>query len=294
MQIPYALLSDNTVVEDVTKNVQEVTGWLGKIKESAVNFGIRFLIALVFLLVGRKLIGWCKHILQRSFRRSNLEEGVQKFLLSFVGIGLHILLLVAAVGILGIDNSSITAVVGSLGLTIGLALQGSLSNFAGGVLILVMKPFRIGDYILANGMEGTVTSIDVFYTRLLTIDNRKVVIPNGGLSNANIVNVTNEDNRRLDLLIPVSYQCDIKKVKVLLEQLVRRQEMILREEPISVFVDSFADSAIQIGVRMWTRKEDYWTLKWKLLEEIKECFDDNHISIPFNQLDVNLVNQSIN
>ncbi|MFA9462850.1 MAG: mechanosensitive ion channel family protein [Velocimicrobium sp.] len=288
-----AILADS-VNSDVEKNVAELANWFEKFKEGAVKFGLRIIVALIFYAIGKKLIKWLKKILNRSFERSNMDEGVQKFLISFISISLNVVLIVAAINILSVVTTSLAAVIGSLGLTIGLALQGSLSNFAGGVLILIMKPFRIGDYIVANGMEGCVTSIDIFYTRLLTIDNRKVVIPNGGLSNSSIVNVTNEDLRRLDLMIPVSYDCDIKTVKHILMGVIEQEDFVLKEEPISICVNSFEDSSISMAVRVWTKKEDYWELKWDMLERIKDTFDKNHISIPFNQLDVNIKNEGIN
>lgn len=280
------------------KNAEEAISWLKRITPDIMDYllvlGRKLLIALVILFIGRQLIKWLKRILDRSFHRSNMDLGVAKFLLSMISIVLNIFLVIIVIGILGVETSSFAAVIGSAGLTLGLALQGSLSNFAGGVLILIMKPFRIGDYIITQNLEGTVTSIDIFYTRLLTVDNRKVVIPNGGLSNSSIVNVTNEEIRRLDLIIPVAYDCNIKEVKAVLEKLLDRQELILTEEMRNIYVDGFMDSSISIGIRVWTKKEDYWDLKWKLLEEIKEDFDRNHIGIPFNQLDITIRDQGNN
>ncbi len=280
--------------DDVAENVKEVAEWIVNFKESAIQFGIRLVIALVFVIVGRKMIKWIKKLINRSFDRANMDQGVHKFLISLIGISLNVVMIVVAVRILGVESSSLAAIIGSAGLTVGLALQGSLSNFAGGVLILIMKPFRMGDYIISNGMEGTVTSIDIFYTRLLTVDNQKVVIPNGGLSNSSIVNVTNEEVRRLDLVVPVSYDSDIKKVKHILSQLIENEELVLKEEPITIYVEGFKESSIAIGIRMWTNKENYWNLKWNLLEKIKETFDDEKISIPMKQLDINIKSDSIN
>lgn len=280
------------------KNTEEAIGWFKSVAPDILDYafllGKKILVALIVLFIGRQLIKWLKRVLDRSFRRSNMDIGVAKFLMSIVNITLNIFLLIVVIGIVGIETGSFAAVIGSAGLTLGLALQGSLSNFAGGVLILMMKPFRIGDYIITQNLEGTVTGIDIFYTRLLTVDNRKVVIPNGGLSNSSIVNVTNEEIRRLDLIIPVAYDCNIKKVKAVIEKLLDKQDLILTEEARNIFVDGFMDSSISIGIRVWTKKEDYWELKWKLLEEIKETFDRNQISIPFNQLDVTVKSEGNN
>ncbi|MEG1458532.1 MAG: mechanosensitive ion channel [Acetivibrio sp.] len=280
-----------------TPEIGRFFGWLQRVLPTELevkSFFAKIVAAFLCYIIGKRLVKWLKKLLEKVFKQSNMDEGVRKFLLSLIGISLNVFLVVIVIGILGVQTSSLAAVVGSAGLTIGLALQGSLSNFAGGVMILIMKPFRIGDYIIADATEGTVTSIDVFYTRLLTIDNRKVVIPNGGLSNSNIVNVTNEEVRRLDLIISVSYQCDIKKVKQILRELLESQSEILKEEPLDIYVDNFTNNGISMGLRMWTKKEDYWKLKWKLLEDIKESFDENKIVMPFNQLDVNMKGESIN
>lgn len=285
MNLLFGLLTTNGVDELTTK---EAITWLEKLIPTLISLGKKLAIAILFIIICKRLIHWLKKMLERSFKRSNLDEGVAKFLLSLISVTLNILMVIVAVNIIGVATGSLVALLGSAGLTVGLALQGSLQNFSGGVLILIMKPFRIGDYIIAGADEGTVTGIDIFYTKLLTIDNKKIVIPNGGLSNQSIINVTNEENRRLDLVIPIEYSEEIKRVKELLYSIIQRHESVLKEEPIDIFVSEFADSSILIGVRVWTRKDDFWPLKWALLEEIKEQFDKNKISIPFNQLDVRI------
>lgn len=276
------------------ETAKEAISWFGKLMNYLLSllkpFAFRLIIAILVLIVGIRFIKWLKKLIKRSFTRANVDEGVEKFLLSFAGVAMNVVLAIITISILGVKGSWLGGAIGSAGLTIGLALQGSLSNFAGGVLILLMKPFRIGDYIiiLSDQAEGTVTGIDIFYTRLLTTDNRKIVIPNGGLSNTSIINVTNEENRRLELKIPVGYETNLKKAKDLLTQLLERQEEVLLEEERNVFVDSFGDSAILIGIFAWTKKEDYWVLRRRIFEEIKETFDENGISIPFNKLDVTI------
>ncbi len=281
------------LAENIT-SVQEGIDWLEKMSPLMVDFGKKFLGALIFVLIGRKLIQWLKKILKKSFQRSSMDKGVEKFLLSFIGIGLNVVLLVAAISILGVETSSFAAIIGSAGLAIGLSLQGSLSNFAGGVLILVMKPFHVGDYIISNGMEGTVTGIDVFYTKLLTTDNRKVVIPNGGLANSSIVNVTNEEFRRLDISLRVAFDCDLKRVKEILSELIGQEPLVLIEHPVDVYIDSFQENGIALGIRVWTKKEDYFALKCRLMERIKESFDAEGIIIPHNQLNVTINSKGIN
>lgn len=267
----------------------ELETWLDRITPPLAALGKDILAALLIFFIGKRIVKWLNKILKRSFERSNMEEGLSHFLLSFINIALNIIVAFMAVSVFDAAVTSIMAVLGSAGLTLGLALQGSLSNLAGGVLILIMKPFQVGDYIITGAKEeGTVIGIDIFYTHLLTIDNRRVVIPNGGLSNSSITNVTREPVRRLDLLVSVDYSENIQKVKKILLELLGTQEMVLRERPIDIYVNSFDPSAISIGLRVWTETENYWTLKWKLLEEIKEEFDRNEIVIPFDQLDVNI------
>ncbi|MFW5630097.1 MAG: mechanosensitive ion channel family protein [Acetivibrio ethanolgignens] len=267
----------------------ELRTWLDRITPPLEALGKDILAALLIFLIGRRIVKWLNKILKRSFERSNMEEGLSHFLLSFINITLNIIVAFMAVSVFDAAVTSIMAVLGSAGLTLGLALQGSLSNLAGGVLILIMRPFQVGDYIITGTKEeGTVIGIDIFYTHLLTIDNRRVVIPNGGLSNSSITNVTRESVRRLDLLVSVDYSENIQKVKKILLELLATQEMVLGDRPIDIYVNSFDPSAISIGLRVWTETENYWTLKWKLLEEIKEEFDRNEIVIPFNQLDVNI------
>lgn len=278
-------MKDNVIPE-------EAVFWFKSLGPKLLSLGKLLLIALIVLLVGRKLIKWLGRLLERSFERANMEPAVAKFLITVVNVLLNILLIVLIAGILGLETSSLVALVGSAGLTVGLALQGSLSNFAGGVLILLTRPFRLGDYIIAGTNEGTVTAVDIFYTRLLTIDNRLVVIPNGTLSNSSIINVTSEPVRRLDLFIPVDYSENIKKAKDILSRLAYGDERVLKDRDIDIFVNSFEASSVTLGVRMWVEKENYWLLKWDMLERIKETFDQEKIAIPFDQLDINIRNSN--
>lgn len=274
---------------------KEVAEWVTKLANQFLGFLKLLAIAVVVIVLGRKLIKWLTKIVHRSLDKSNLDEGVTKFLISAMGISLNVILVIIAASIVGLETGSLVALVGSAGLALGLALQGSLSNFAGGILILIMKPFRMGDYIIASGNEGNVTTMDIFYTKLTTPDNRIIVIPNGTLSNSNIVNVTSEPVRRLDLTISIDYSENIKKVKDILLQLANQNDMVLKEEyESSVFVGSFDPSAISIGLRVWVATDNYWALKWELLERIKETFDKEGVQIPFDQLDVNLNSKSIN
>ena len=273
-------------VMDITP--QEAIGWLEELIPFLIGFGKKILAVLVFVFIARKLIVWLKKILEKTFARSEVDEGVSKFLLSLTNISLNVVTIIVAVNMFGIATGSITAILGSLGVTLGLALQGSLSNLFGGILILIMKPFKMGDYIIAGTDEGTVEGIDVFYTKLLTIDNRKIVIPNGNLSNQSIVNATNEEVRRLDIKIPINYSENIGRVKDILWNIVKDEEMVLKEPEALVVVGELGTSAIVMEIRTWTKTEDFWPLKWKLQERVKEEFDKHHIEIQVNQLEVKL------
>ncbi len=192
---------------------------------------------------------------------------------------------------LGIATSSIVAVIGSAGLAIGLSIQGSLSNVAGGVVLMLIKPFEVGDYIIdgSSGKEGTVTAIGMMYTKLLSTDNRVILIPNGSLSNACITNVTNQDIRQIQIFIGVSYDSDIKKVRSVLTEIVEGEKKSLSSEPYKIYVNEFKDSSIEMGIRFWVKTEEYWEVRWRVMETIKEKFDENGIEIPYNKLDVNIM-----
>lgn len=218
---------------------------------------------------------------------------IQTFLLSAMKIGLKILVVFIAIQQVGVQASSIIAVIGSAGLAVGMSLQGSLSNIAGGVLLLVVKPFQVGDYILedSSGQEGTVQAIGIMYTKLSSMDNKAILVPNGNLSNSTIINVTNQDKRRVDLLIGIEYSEDIKKVKDILEKVIESEEVLLKDEPVRIYVSDFKESSIDIGIRYWVKTEDYWDSRWRVLEKIKYAFDEAGVTIPFNQLDVNVISQ---
>lgn len=277
--------------EKEVKQSFELLDAIGKrLVEGVISLGKTLLIAFLIYFIGKKMIKWILKLTKKFLERTNMDEGVSKFIVSLLRAILYGILFICVIGKLGIPTSSFIALIGSAGVTIGLALQGSLSNFAGGILILLLKPFRVGDYIIANGLEGNVTGIDIFYTKLLTGDNRFVVIPNGTLSNSDLINVTNEPVRRLDLLIDVDYSSNIKQVKEVLNRIALNSEYVIQDEyQTDVFVNSFEASSIQMGYRVWVKTEDYFKAKWALLEEIKETFDKENISIPFNQLDVKLV-----
>lgn len=251
------------------------------------------LIAIVFIAIGLKIVSLIVKFFKKSFEKSKLEVSVAGFLLSIIRVVCYILVFITAATIVGVEVTSFVTILGTASMAIGLALQGALSNLAGGVLILVLKPFTVGDYIIENdkNMEGTVVSIDIFYTRLLTYDNRLVVIPNGILTNNSLVNVTNEVNRKIEMKIAIAYDSDIKKVKDLVYELLALDQRILESEPKDVFIDSFGENGMTLGIRAWVKTDEYWNTVWDLRERVKEAFDENEIVIPYNRLDVNVLKE---
>lgn len=272
------------------QNPGVVKTYLDKYTPAVIGFLVQIIVAIIVLLAGIKIIKSVVKVIKKGFDRSHIDDGVGTFLTSLIKYALYFILVMAILSSFGIATGSVVAVLGSAGLTIGMALQGSLSNFAGGVLILLLKPFVLGDYIIddTTGEEGTVSNISIFYTRLKTIDNKVVLIPNGKLSDSCITNVSMMEKRRIDIYVTVSYSADLQKTKNVLNNVAISQVLRLEGEPIDIFVSELKDSAVEMGIRVWAKNEDYWTLKWKMTEDIKNALDANHIEIPFPQLDVNL------
>ncbi len=285
-------ISENlqTELNQVTEQISKTQEYMDQYLPAVVSFGLRLLFAVIVFLAGSRLIKILRKIIRRSMERAGADVGVMQFLDSLLKVIFYFVLIMLIASGFGVDTTSVMALVGSAGLTAGLAFQGSLSNFAGGVLLLLIKPFKVGDYIIyvADNLEGTVTEVQMFYTTLLTADNRRVVIPNGVLSNNSLVNVTAQDRRRLDIDVGIGYDSDLKLAKELCEKLLNGEEKILKEQEHLVVVDSLADSAVMLKLRFWVRPEDYWTMKWKVTEDVKLLFDEHGIEIPFNQMDVNI------
>lgn len=278
------------LIQEISDNPGVIRIYLEGMVPSILGFLVQVIIAILVLLIGSRIIKFLLKLIRKSLDRSRVEAGVVTFLCSLVKYSLYFVLAMIILAQFGVTTSSVVAVLGSAGLTLGLALQGSLSNFAGGVLILLLKPFVVGDYIIdgATGQEGTVSAITIFYTKLLTVDNRMIMIPNGTLSNSSITNVSHMEKRRIDLLVGVSYEADLAKTKQVLTQVAQNEEKRLPDEPIDIYVSELADSSVQMGVRIWVKNEDYWPTRWRLTEDIKNALDANEIAIPYPQLDVKI------
>ena len=278
-------------LEKLDETVKEVNVFIQYVTDhipAMIGFGIRVCTSILFFIVGRIVIRWVRKIVKTAMEKAGMDKGVTQFTDSLVKFGLYVLLIFTIATKYGLDATSVAAMIASAGLAVGLALQGSLSNFAGGVLILLLKPFLVGDYIIEDNHknEGTVKEIKLFYTKLTTVDNKTIVIPNSMLTNNSLTNVTAKDERRLDFTVDISYDADLKEAKRILEDLLRNDERVIKEKELLVFVDALAESAVVIGARAWVTKEEYWTVKWDILEKVKLAFDEAGIEIPYRKLDV--------
>lgn len=284
---------DSTEVFDTiekAKNVDPgvVQTYLKGLVPDVLAFAIQVAVAVLVYIVGVKLIKLARTLLRKWLERRGADVGVKQFLDALIKYACYFILIMIILSRFGIATTSTLAVLGSAGLTIGLALQGSLSNFAGGVLILVLKPFKVGDYIIEDSHknEGTVHEISIFYTKLATADHKIIVIPNGTLANTSLTNVTQSDKRRLDIVVGVSYESDLQKVKRVLSDLVEQEPERLKDEAFEVVVSELAESSVKMGIRIWVPTDKYWEVRNRMMEEIKTELDKNEIEIPFPRLDV--------
>ncbi len=279
-----------------TSAAQTITGvdWqavLQKVTEWCVTTGIKLIISLIVMIICFKIINFVTKRITKRLEKRKADATLSRVLVNVVRIALKIFIIICIIGFLGVETSSIAAVITSAGVGIGLALQGTLSNFAGGIIIVLMRPFKLDDFITAQGEMGTVEDIKLFYTTLRTTDNRVVYIPNGSLANGVIVNNSVKETRRVDIVMSVSYDSNVDLAKNLLLKCMNNNELILKDQPLFAEVTEYASSSIDITTRCWVKNSDYWTVKFDLMKKYKDAFDEAHIEIPFNQLDVNLTNK---
>lgn len=279
-------------VAEVKEELSKVGEWVEGLIPRALDMVIEIAVAFLVIVIGMKLIKWIRKILKKSLERNNADTGLVQFLDSLVKYALYIILGLTILQRFGVQTTSIVAAIGSVGVAIGLALQGSLSNFAGGVIILLIKPFKVGDYVIQGSLEGTVSEIQLFYTTLTTGDNRKIIIPNGELADNSLINATAADTRRLDIRVGISYNSDMKLAKDILLKLGENDPDTIKVEekaPMAA-VEELAESSVNMLLRVWTPTDQYWAVKFRLTEAVKEHFDEAGIEIPYNQLDVHLIN----
>lgn len=248
--------------------------------------------AIVVFVIGLLVIKWTTKIVSKILNNKGIDETLKPFIKSITSAVLKVLLIVAIIGILGIETTSFVALFAAANLAIGLAFQGALSNFAGGVLILATRPFKVGNYIEAIGYSGTVEAIQLLYTDLVTVDNKVVRIPNGSLSNASIINYSEKDTRRVDFQFRAAYEADSATVIRVLTEIVTNHPLALKEPAPFVRMSEHVDSAIIYTVRVWARAADYWTVHFDVIEKVKQCFDEESLSLPYPQMDVHVKNQN--
>jgi small conductance mechanosensitive channel len=259
-----------------------------KLVEWSALYGTKVIGAIAILIIGRIAVGLIAGVVKRLMRKSGVDETLTKFAISLTRIALMVFVVLAALNTLGVQTTSFVAVIGAAGLAVGFALQGSLSNFASGVMLVVFRPFRVGDFVEAGGTSGVVEAVQIFNTVLKTPDNKKVILPNSSVTGGNIINYSAKDERRVDLVFGIGYDDDLKKAKTILERLLADDPRILKDPAPVVAVSELGDSSVNFVVRPWVKTGDYWNVYWDLTEKVKLTFDAEGISIPFPQRDVHL------
>lgn len=269
-------------------NFEEIMNYLVELATSA---GLKLLAAIVLVIVGLKGIKWLRKWIRTSEKLNKIDNSLRSFMISFSSVVLYIVLFITVAVILGIPTTSFITMLASCGVAVGLALQGSLSNFAGGIMILLFKPFKVGDYIDAAGESGTVTEISVVYTELLTVDNKRIIIPNGTITNSVIENYSAENIRRVDFTFNTAYDSDIDKVKRIITEILESHPKALKNPECFVRLSAHNESALTYTARVWCKTDDYWDVNFDVIESVKKAFDENGIQIPYNQLDVHIDNK---
>ncbi|MEM8768384.1 MAG: mechanosensitive ion channel domain-containing protein [Pseudomonadota bacterium] len=273
-------------------STEQMAGYVDKAVDLGMTYGPQLVLAILVLIIGLWIINRFVRVVAAGMERSNTEPTLARFLTSLASIGLKALLLISVASMIGIETTSFIAVLGAAGLAVGLALQGSLSNFAGGVLVLMFRPYKVGDFVEAQGVMGTVHEIQIFNTIMKTPDNKVIIVPNGAISNGIITNFSMEATRRVDFVFGIGYGDDIAKAKSTIERLVNEDERSLSDPAPQIVVSELADSSVNITVRVWVNASDYWGFYFDLMEKVKVTFDAEDISIPFPQRDVHLFQQN--
>lgn len=269
-------------------NIESITPFLETVKETITQYGLKCVGGIVFIIVALWIASAFTKKLSKVMIKREVDEALAGFLCSLAGVLLKIVIIISAMNIIGIEATSFIAILGAAGLAVGLALQGTLQNFAGGTLILILKPYRIGDYISVGGYDGVVASIQIFSTILTTTDNKTVIIPNGGISTSSLVNYSTQSQRRVDWSFGVSYNSDYKMVKQTIQEILDAEPRILKDPATFIGLGEMADSSINITTRAWTKTPDYWGVYFDVNQKIFETFKEKNIEIPFPQMDVQL------
>ncbi|MDL5029689.1 small-conductance mechanosensitive channel MscS [Vibrio satsumensis] len=283
------MADSSTVIETpLVDGLSQAEQWLTNNSDLFIQYGVNIISALIILFIGNLIVKAVANSVAKVLQKKKMDRAVVEFIHGLVRYLLFVIVLIAALGRLGVQTASVVAVIGAAGLAVGLALQGSLSNFAAGVLIVAFRPFKSGDYVEIGGVAGSVDSIQIFQTVLTTPDNKMVVVPNGSVIGSPITNYSRHDTRRIDLMIGVSYGADLQKTKELLTKICESDERVLKEPGVQVGVHTLADSSVNFVVRPWVSTAEYWNVYFDLMQAIKEGLDKEGIEIPFPQMDVHM------
>ncbi|MBO7912524.1 MULTISPECIES: small-conductance mechanosensitive channel MscS [Vibrio] len=280
--------SSTALETPIVDGLSHAEQWLTNNSDLFIQYGVNIISALIILFIGNLIVKAVANSVSKVLQKKKMDRAVVEFVHGLVRYLLFVIVLIAALGRLGVQTASVVAVIGAAGLAVGLALQGSLSNFAAGVLIVAFRPFKSGDYVEIGGVAGSVDSIQIFQTVLTTPDNKMVVVPNGSVIGSPITNYSRHDTRRIDLMIGVSYNADLQKTKALLTKICESDERVLKEPGVQVGVHTLADSSVNFVVRPWVSTAEYWNVYFDLMQAIKEGLDNEGIEIPFPQVDVHM------
>lgn len=280
--------SSTAIETPLVDGLSHAEEWLTNNSDLFIQYGVNIISALIILFIGNLIVKAVANSVSKVLQKKKMDRAVVEFVHGLVRYLLFVIVLIAALGRLGVQTASVVAVIGAAGLAVGLALQGSLSNFAAGVLIVAFRPFKSGDYVEIGGVAGSVDSIQIFQTVLTTPDNKMVVVPNGSVIGSPITNYSRHDTRRIDLMIGVSYNADLQKTKALLTKICESDERVLKEPGVQVGVHTLADSSVNFVVRPWVSTAEYWNVYFDLMQAIKEGLDNEGIEIPFPQMDVHM------
>ncbi|WKY57688.1 small-conductance mechanosensitive channel MscS [Vibrio sp. SNU_ST1] len=280
--------SSTALETPIVDGLSQAEQWLTNNSDLFIQYGVNIISALIILFIGNLIVKAVANSVSKVLEKKKMDRAVVEFIHGLVRYLLFVIVLIAALGRLGVQTASVVAVIGAAGLAVGLALQGSLSNFAAGVLIVAFRPFKSGDYVEIGGVAGSVESIQIFQTVLTTPDNKMVVVPNGSVIGSPITNYSRHATRRIDLMIGVSYNADLQKTKALLTKICESDERVLKDPGVQVGVHTLADSSVNFVVRPWVSTADYWNVYFDLMQAIKEGLDNEGIEIPFPQMDVHM------
>ena len=256
------------------------------IKGNIMQYGMKLIVCIIVLVVGLKIVNWFCNNLAKRMKKKEVEVTIAKFVISLLRIALKVLLTLAILQTLGAEVTSFIAILGAASFAVGMALQGSLSNFAAGVIIIILRPFKVGDYVEISGLSGTVFSIQIFSTILKTPDNKTVILPNGPIIGTNIVNYSLEETRRVDFVFGIDYSADIKRAKEIMREVVVDNQLVLKDPDVFVAVSELADSSVNFSVRAWVKAEDYWTVYFDIIETMKLRLDEEKIGIPYPHIQI--------